>query len=76
MRDSPKYKNIVEVSGMMVVFFHDFVMTVRKVMKRKGDKDTYNHEIINEFKNLHINNNDNYYLISHKHFCFYQAFLH
>lgn len=43
-------------------------------MKRKGDGDTYNHEIINE--NLHINNNDNYYLILHQHFCFYQAFLH
>lgn len=36
MRDS--YKNIVEVSGMMVVFFHDFVMTARKVMKRKGER--------------------------------------
>ena len=35
-------------------------MTVRKVMKRKGDRYTYNHEIINEFKNLHINNNEPY----------------
>ena len=46
MRDSPTYKKTdtssstkstinVEVSGMMVVFFHDFVMTVRKVKKEK-----------------------------------------